>query len=119
MAIGRNFEEALQKALRMVDEHYLGFDPDLQKRFSSVEMDEELENPTDKRILAIAAAMANGYPVERIHELTKIDRWFLSRMKRIVDYVDTLKSLEKDDGLNASTLLTAKQLGFSDKQIAK
>ncbi|XP_055327168.1 CAD protein-like isoform X2 [Paramacrobiotus metropolitanus] len=113
MAIGRNFEEALQKALRMVDDHFMGFDPDVHKL-----SDDELENPTDKRIFTIATALAKGYSVDKLHDLTKIDRWFLYRMEGIINFGDKLKKLSTDR-FTRDIMLEAKRLGFSDKQIAK
>merc|ERR1711892_476556 len=104
MGIGRNFEEAFQKALRMVDESVLGFDPERKEV-----CDDELMHPTDKRIFVVASALKAGYTVDKLYELTKIDRWFLSKMKNIVD---CHISLEKDTDLAASKLLRAKQLGF-------
>ncbi|XP_067013440.2 multifunctional protein r isoform X2 [Anabrus simplex] len=111
MAIGRKFEEAFQKALRMVDENVIGFDPYI-KDIS----DEELEKPTDKRIFVMAAALKAGYTIDRLYELTKIDRWFLQKMKNIVDYQVLLESVGQSQA--NELLLKAKQLGFSDKQIA-
>ncbi|EDM02937.1 carbamyl phosphatate synthetase 2 (mapped), isoform CRA_c [Rattus norvegicus] len=112
MGIGRSFEEAFQKALRMVDENCVGFDHTV-KPVSDV----ELETPTDKRIFVVAAALWAGYSVERLYELTRIDCWFLHRMKRIVTHA---KLLEQHRGrpLPQDLLHQAKCLGFSDKQIA-
>lgn len=112
MAIGRKFEEAFQKALRMVDENVNGFDPHI-KSFS----DEELEKPTDKRMFVLAAAMKSGYTIDRIYELTKIDRWFLEKMKNIIDYYNVLEKVDHMK-LSHDLLLGAKKIGFSDKQIA-
>ncbi|XP_060528701.1 CAD protein [Cylas formicarius] len=112
MAIGRKFEEAFQKALRMVDENFSGFDPYLKEV-----NDAELEEPTDKRMFVIAAALKNNYSIEKLYELTKIDRWFLQKMKNIVDYMTELEAIDQHH-LVAGALLKAKQLGFSDKQIA-
>ncbi|NWW74837.1 PYR1 protein, partial [Climacteris rufus] len=107
MAIGRNFEEAFQKALRMVDENCVGFDHT------------ELETPTDKRIFVLAAALRAGYSIERLYELTKIDRWFLHKMKNITDHALLLESYRGEQGTMPPTVLQrAKQLGFSDKQVA-
>lgn len=112
MAIGRKFEEAFQKALRMVDENVNGFDPYLK------EVDEEdLKEPTDKRMFVIAAALRNGYTIDKLYDLTKIDRWFLQKMKNIIDYTITLEVIDQHH-LTRLDLLKAKQLGFSDKQIA-
>ncbi|XP_075125461.1 multifunctional protein CAD isoform X4 [Leptodactylus fuscus] len=112
MSVGRNFEEAFQKALRMVDENCVGFDHTIK----SVS-DEELATPTDKRIFVLAAALRAGYTIERLYNLTKIDRWFLHKMKNITDYLATLESYAS--ALPCSVLERAKQLGFSDKQIAQ
>ncbi|NXT19905.1 PYR1 protein, partial [Syrrhaptes paradoxus] len=107
MAIGRNFEEAFQKALRMVDENCVGFDHT------------ELETPTDKRIFVLAAALRAGYSIERLYELTKIDRWFLHKMKNITDHALLLESYrEGRSAMPPAVLARAKQLGFSDKQVA-
>nr|MBE5724566.1 rudimentary [Cucujiformia] len=113
MAIGRKFEEAFQKALRMVDENVSGFDPYIQK----VE-DDKLEQPTDKRMFVVAAALKNGYSVDRLYELTKIDRWFLKKMENIVNWNTYLESLTQKE-VNYQILLNSKQLGFSDKQIGQ
>ena len=113
MAIGRKFEEAFQKAMRMVDESVNGFDPYLK----SVN-DEELEKPTDKRMFVLAAAIKDGYTIDRLYDLTKIDRWFLEKMKNIIEYYTYLEQLN-EMSLSHDILLGAKQLGFSDKQIAQ
>ncbi|KAI4481323.1 hypothetical protein M0804_009443 [Polistes exclamans] len=112
MAIGRKFEEAFQKALRMVDESVNGFDPYIK----SVN-DEELEKPTDKRMFVLAASIKAGYSMDRLYELTKIDRWFLQKMKNIIDLYSVLESTDHTK-LSHDVLLRAKQIGFSDKQIA-
>lgn len=112
MAIGRKFEEAFQKALRMVDENVCGFDSHVRPV-----NDTELEEPTDKRTFVIAAALKKGYTVDRLYDLTKIDRWFLQKMKNIIDYTTFLETASQKH-LNHLMLLKAKQLGFSDKQIA-
>ncbi|NXV90694.1 PYR1 protein, partial [Calonectris borealis] len=113
MAIGRNFEEAFQKALRMVDENCVGFDHTLKPA------SDELETPTDKRIFVLAAALRAGYSIERLYELTKIDRWFLHKMKNITDHAVLLESYrEEQSTMPPAVLKRAKQLGFSDKQVA-
>ncbi|XP_076632293.1 carbamoyl-phosphate synthetase 2, aspartate transcarbamylase, and dihydroorotase rudimentary isoform X2 [Colletes latitarsis] len=112
MAIGRKFEEAFQKALRMVDENINGFDP-----YVKAPNDEELEKPTDKRMFVLAASMKAGYSIDRLYNLTKIDRWFLHKMKNIIDYYTLLESNDLTK-LSHDLLLRAKQIGFSDKQIA-
>ncbi|NWX68335.1 PYR1 protein, partial [Alca torda] len=114
MAIGRNFEEAFQKALRMVDENCVGFDHTVKPV-----SDMELETPTDKRIFVLAAALRAGYSIERLYELTKIDRWFLHKMKNITDHAVLLESYrEEQSTMPPAVLKRAKELGFSDKQVA-
>ncbi|XP_018117662.1 CAD protein isoform X2 [Xenopus laevis] len=114
MSVGRSFEEAFQKALRMVDENCVGFDHCIRSA-----SDEELETPTDKRIFVLAAALRVGYTIERLYKLTRIDKWFLHKMKNITDHLATLESYHQDETLMPrEVLLRAKQLGFSDKQIA-
>ncbi|XP_008545461.2 CAD protein [Microplitis demolitor] len=112
MAIGRKFEEAFQKALRMVDENVTGFDPYIKPL-----NDDELEKPTDKRMFVLAASIKAGYSIDRLYELTKIDRWFLQKMKNIISYYELLEGLGQGI-LSHAVLLGAKQIGFSDKQIA-
>ncbi|UJR35525.1 hypothetical protein I4U23_028279 [Adineta vaga] len=110
MSIGRSFEEAFQKALRMVDEDVTGFDP-----YSRTITDDELSSPTDKRVFILATALRQGYSIERLFELTKIDPWFLNKFSNIVEFIinHSDSSLIQDRSL----LLEAKRLGFSDKQI--
>lgn len=112
MAIGRKFEEAFQKALRMVNENVNGFDP-----YVKAINDEELEKPTDKRMFVLAASIKAGYTIDRLYELTKIDRWFLEKMKNIINYYVLLENIDHTK-LSHDLLLKAKQNGFSDKQIA-
>uniref|UniRef100_A0A480RTH8 carbamoyl-phosphate synthase (ammonia) n=1 Tax=Sus scrofa TaxID=9823 RepID=A0A480RTH8_PIG len=112
MGIGRSFEEAFQKALRMVDENCVGFDHTVKPV-----SDMELETPTDKRIFVVAAALWAGYSVDRLYELTRIDRWFLHRMKRIIAHTQLLEQ-HRGQPLPPDLLQQAKRLGFSDKQIA-
>jgi carbamoyl-phosphate synthase/aspartate carbamoyltransferase/dihydroorotase len=112
MAIGRKFEEAFQKALRMVDESVNGFDPNLKPV-----KDEELKTPTDKRMFVLAAALKAGYSIDKLYDMTKIDRWFLSKMKNIIDITLELEKL--NCVISESLLRQAKNNGFSDKQIAK
>ncbi|XP_066146242.1 multifunctional protein r isoform X2 [Euwallacea fornicatus] len=113
MAVGRKFEEAFQKALRMVDENFPGFDPFMQEV-----NDAELMEPTDKRMFVIAAALKSGYTVEKLYDLTKIDRWFLQKMKNIINCYTLMETINQDD-VSDDLLLEAKCSGFSDKQIAK
>uniref|UniRef100_A0A3B4ZB78 Multifunctional protein CAD n=1 Tax=Stegastes partitus TaxID=144197 RepID=A0A3B4ZB78_9TELE len=108
MAIGRSFEEAFQKALRMVDENCVGFDHTIKPV-----SEKELQTPTDKRIFVLAAAFRAGYTVDQLYELTKIDRWFLHKMKNIADHERLLETT-----MPPEVMRKAKQLGFSDKQIA-
>uniref|UniRef100_A0A1Y1K525 Multifunctional protein CAD n=2 Tax=Photinus pyralis TaxID=7054 RepID=A0A1Y1K525_PHOPY len=112
MAIGRRFEEAFQKAFRMVDEKVNGFDP-----YIKAINDDELKEPTDKRMYVLAAALKSGYSIEKLYDLTKIDCWFLQKMKNIIDFYDVLEKIHQPQ-LTADNLLKAKQIGFSDKQIA-
>ncbi|XP_021698953.1 CAD protein [Aedes aegypti] len=111
MAIGRKFEEAFQKALRMVD-NVNGFDPYLMKV-----NEQELKQPTDKRMFVLAAALRKGYTVDQIYDLTQIDRWFLVKMKNIIDFGQKLEELSAIP--EKEMLLEAKKIGFSDKQIAE
>ncbi|MBQ0049283.1 MAG: carbamoyl-phosphate synthase (glutamine-hydrolyzing) large subunit [Bacteroidales bacterium] len=117
MSIGRSFEEMLQKGLRMIGQGMHGFVGNDHTRFE--DLDEELSNPTDLRIFAIAQALEEGYTVERIEELTKIDPWFIERMKNIVDYEHKLQGYNAIEDLPADVLRQAKVLGFSDFQIAR
>ncbi|XP_034240119.1 CAD protein [Thrips palmi] len=112
MSIGRCFEEAFQKALRMVDESVKGFDPSVR-----AVCDAELEGPTDKRTFVVAAALQAGYTIDRLYELTKIDRFFLHKMKNLIEYQSVLESLGQGM-LSRELLVQAKQLGFCDTQIA-
>ena len=114
MSIGRTFEEAIQKAIRAIDFHNLGFNE--TKALMSI--DDELQTPSDQRLFAIANAMHAGYSVDKIWEMTKIDKWFLSRLKGLSDFGKHMSTF------NASTITTnilrqAKQLGFCDRQLAK
>ncbi|MCD4657103.1 MAG: carbamoyl-phosphate synthase (glutamine-hydrolyzing) large subunit [Planctomycetes bacterium] len=112
MSIGRKFEEALQKSLRMIATGMHGL---TLNRIRLGELEEELKHPTDKRIFAIGEAMKQGWSVEKIHELTKIDKWFLYKLKNIIDCEIELNKRELDRDL----LFEAKQLGFSDFQLSK
>ena len=117
MAIGRNFEEALQKGLRMIGQGMHGFVGNEHTRFDN--LDDELQNPTDLRIFAIAQALEDGYSVERIEELTKIDVWFLERLKHIVDLKHELQQYNDLESLPDALLEEAKIAGFSDFQISR
>ena len=117
MAIGRTFEDAIQKGLRMIGQGMHGFTEN--KELHVEDLDAALKAPTDKRIFAIAQAMYEGYSVERIHELTKIDNWFLQRLEHIIHMDEELKKTGDLKKLGHDLLLRAKQLGFSDFQIAR
>ena len=117
MSIGRSFEEIIQKGLRMIGQGMHGFVCNDQVHFD--DLDEELANPTDMRIFAIAQALEDGYTVERIEELTKIDPWFLSRLKNIVDMKHNLQSYNSVEEVPVDELRKAKAMGFSDFQIAR
>ncbi len=114
MSIGRTFEEAIQKGLRMVGQGMHGF---VCNSIHIDDIDSELVHPTDKRIFAIAQAFDEGYSVDRLHEITKIDKWFLYRLENIHAFRNKLRALESVDSLDAELLRGAKQMGFSDYQI--
>ena len=118
MAIGRTFEEAIQKGLRMVGQGKHGF---VGNKPVEVDIDYELEHPTDKRVYAIAEAFEQGYTIDHIYERTKIDRWFLQRLYRIYQYKNVLRGYDGDGSqpLPADVLHEAKRMGFSDFQIAE
>ena len=117
MAIGRTFEEVIQKGLRMIGQGMHGFVGN--RDFEVADMDEALREPTDKRIFVVAKAMREGYTVERIHELTKIDRWFLEKLHHIIATERELEAVDSFDALTEALLRTAKQQGFSDFQVAR
>lgn len=117
MSIGKTFEEIIQKGLRMIGQGMHGFVGNRELEFNN--LDEELSNPTDLRIFAIAKAFEEGYTVERIHDLTKIDPWFLEKLKNIHDYSLILKGYSSIEDVPEHILLKAKHLGFSDFQIAR
>ncbi|TKX24295.1 pyrABCN-like protein [Elsinoe australis] len=114
MSIGRTFEEAIQKAIRSVDVSNLGFSP---TNAALMSIDSELQTPSDQRMFAIANAMHNGYSVDKIWEMTKIDKWFLSRLKGLSDFI---KLQQKQNVYNTPfhEFRRAKELGFSDKQLS-
>ncbi|KAF8516858.1 carbamoyl-phosphate synthase [Hysterangium stoloniferum] len=115
MAIGRTFEESLQKAIRQIDPRYVGFEAYVQPE----DVDTALSAPTDTRLFAIAHAMLNkDYDVDRIHDLTKIDKWFLYKIDNIVQTHRALRAAGSMDGLSEKLIQTAKKQGFSDAQIA-
>ena len=117
MAIGRTFEDAIQKGLRMIGQGMHGFTEN--KALHVDDLDAALSAPTDKRIFAIAQAMYEGYSIDRIHALTRIDRWFLQRLENIIQTDARLRRVESLDKLDADLLRRAKQHGFSDFQIAR
>ena len=116
MAIGRSFEEAIQKGIRMIGQGMHGFVGNVLK---IKDIDEELVNPTDSRIFAIAGAFDKGYSVDKIHELTKIDHWFLQRLENIHLLKEELSKFDKETNVSESLLRKAKQYGFSDFQIGR
>lgn len=117
MAIGRTFEEAIQKGIRMIGVGVHGFvgNRDIEIK----DIDHELTNPTDRRIFAINEAFEQGYSVDRIHELTKIDRWFLCKLQNIFKLKNQLVKYGTLEDLPSELLLKSKQMGFSDFQIAR
>ena len=117
MAIGRTFEEAIQKGLRMIGQGMHGF---VQNKDIKVpDLEKALKEPTDKRIFAISKAMTAGWTVDKIHDLTKIDKWFLYKLRNIVDTRDELEQYDALTAVPAPLLRQAKQQGFSDFQIAR
>ncbi|MBT4541208.1 carbamoyl-phosphate synthase (glutamine-hydrolyzing) large subunit [Candidatus Woesearchaeota archaeon] len=132
MAIGRKFEEALQKAIRMTNPSLNGLtdvkvsfknnsdleNKNLENKNNPGSLDYELENPTDKRIFALVKALENGYNVKKLFDMTKIDKWFLYKMKNIIEINNELKK-DSIDSITPQLLRIAKQHGFSDKQVAK
>ena len=117
MSIGRSFEEIIQKGLRMIGQGMHGFVGNEKTHFDN--LDDELENPTDLRIFAIAQALEEGYTIDRIVELTKIDPWFIGKLKNIVDMKNKLSEYNTLEELPAELLRESKVLGFSDFQIAR
>ena len=117
MAIGRNFEEALQKGLRMIGQGMHGFVEN--KELEIEDIDAALREPTDKRVFVISKAMHRGYTIDQIHDLTKIDKWFLQKLKHIIDIDEELKRCTSINVLDRKLLRTAKVYGFTDFQIAR
>lgn len=114
MAIGRTFEESFQKAIRQVDPKYIGFQGD---KFE--DLDDTLKNPTDRRWLAVGQAMLHeGYTVDKVHDLTKIDKWFLYKLRNLVDCQHEMEDIGSLFGIKHELMFKAKKMGFSDKQIA-
>ena len=117
MSIGRSFEEMIQKGLRMIGQGMHGFVGNDHTRFEN--LDDALANPTDLRIFAIAQALEDGYTIDRIEELTKIDKWFLIRLKNIVDLKHKLQTYNSLEEVPDALLIEVKAAGFSDFQIAR
>ncbi|MFC2566458.1 MAG: carbamoyl-phosphate synthase (glutamine-hydrolyzing) large subunit, partial [Porphyromonas pasteri] len=119
MAIGRTFEEAMQKGLRMIGQGMHGFVGNNTKEIPADELDKALKAPTDTRVFAISQALHAGYTIEQIHALTKIDCWFLDKLQSIVRTSQRLGEVAAIDKLPYELLLRAKRQGFSDFQIAR
>ena len=117
MAIGRTFEEVIQKGLRMIGQGMHGFIEN--KRTKVADLEKALKEPTDKRIFVIESAFREGYTVDQIHELTKIDKWFLYKLRNIVNTAMELEKCNELDELSTDLLQQAKREGFSDFQIAR
>ncbi|MDE6354423.1 MAG: carbamoyl-phosphate synthase (glutamine-hydrolyzing) large subunit [Prevotella sp.] len=117
MAIGRNFEEAIQKGLRMIGQGMHGFVEN--KELEIDDIDAALREPTDKRVFIISKAMHKGYTIDQIHDLTKIDKWFLQKLKHIIDIDERMKALKSINNLGKEQLREAKIYGFTDFQIAR
>ncbi|MDF1571542.1 MAG: carbamoyl-phosphate synthase (glutamine-hydrolyzing) large subunit [Bacteroidales bacterium] len=117
MAIGRTFEEAIQKGIRMIGQGMHGFVGNHNLEFEDIE--KELVEPTDMRILVIEKAFEKGYSVDQVHELTKIDRWFLVKLRNIFNLKNTLEKVPSLEKLEDDLLLQAKVAGFSDFQLAR
>ena len=116
MAIGRNFEEAIQKGLRMIGQGMHGFVEN--KELEIEDIDAALREPTDKRVFVISKAMHKGYTVDQIHDLTKIDKWFLEKLQHIINIDEAMKKCNINT-LDKELLRTAKVYGFTDFQIAR
>lgn len=117
MAIGRTFEEAIQKGLRMIGQGMHGFCEN--KELVIDDIDVALREPTDRRIFVLSKALRQGYTVDSIHELTKIDKWFLYRLKGIIDTSEALAKYDAVESVSDELLLKAKKQGFSDFQVAR
>ena len=117
MAIGRTFEEVIQKGLRMIGQGMHGFVENRELKIDDI--DQALSEPTDKRVFVVAKAFQQGYTVDRIHQLTKIDRWFLEKLHNIIVTDNELRAFDEISKLPAGLLRTAKEQGFSDFQIAR
>ncbi|KAF2129449.1 carbamoyl-phosphate synth [Dothidotthia symphoricarpi CBS 119687] len=114
MSIGRTFEEAMQKAIREIDPHNVGF----SETAALMGIDQELQTPSDQRLFAIANAMKSGYSVDKIWEMTQIDKWFLSRLKDLSNFEKSMSSYNTAS-ITKPLMKKAKQLGYSDRQLAK
>ena len=117
MAIGRTFEESIQKGIRMIGQGMHGFVGNHEMEFE--EIDKELSEPTDMRIMVIEKAFSEGYTIDRIHELTMIDKWFLAKLKNIYDLTEELETVPALEQLADELLLRSKKAGFSDFQVAR
>jgi len=117
MSVGKSFEEIIQKGLRMIGQGMHGFVGNHELEFKN--LDEELSNPTDLRIFAVAKAFESGYSIDQIYDLTKIDKWFLGKLKNIYDYSVVLAKYNSIEDLPKDVVAEAKRLGFSDFQIAR
>lgn len=117
MAIGRNFEEAIQKGLRMIGQGMHGYVENKELKIDNI--DEALREPTDKRIFVISKAMHKGYTIDQIHDLTKIDKWFLQKLKHIINIDEELRKCTSVNVLDKDLLREAKVYGFTDFQIAR
>lgn len=117
MSIGRTFEEAMQKGLRMIGQGMHGFVGNKELKIDDI--DTELRRPTDTRIFVISQALRSGYTVEQIYQLTKIDRWFLDKLKGIIETARELEAYDKLEEIPLELLRHAKRQGFSDFQIGR
>jgi len=117
MAIGRTFEEAFQKGLRMIQQGMHGFVGNKELYTNNLEKD--LTDPTDRRVFFLSQAFESGYTIDQIHQLTKIDKWFLQKLKHIMDLADEVKDFNKPEDISEDLLRDLKQSGFSDYQIAR
>jgi len=117
MAIGRTFEEAFQKGLRMIQQGMHGFIGN--KELETKDLDKDLSEPTDRRVFFLSQAFTKGYDIDRIHELTKIDKWFLQKLKHIMDLSNDVKNFKTPEKLPLDYLRDLKKNGFSDYQIAR
>lgn len=117
MSIGRTFEEAIQKAIRSTDYHNLGFNK--TSALMSIDIDSELQTPSDQRLFAIANALSDGYSVDKVWKLTNIDKWFLNKLNGLIKFGNYISSFGTKENLPLPILKQAKQLGFEDRQVAK